>query len=346
MRKIIALVFVFAFVLSGCGGNEIEGRNFVSVMGIDDAEGENYNVTLGFITPDGEDMYTAQAKSIETPTAAVTDKLISSGKRQMYFGHLKAIVVGKDALYRPEPLNEILSMSSSDSDISMDTIILASERKASDIVSSVSGSGDGLYVWDFYKNNKNRLYSSQKLTLAEAVKQNDTQNGIVIPMIDADDENIDIQGGIICTGGLYSGKLDTGEMQGFIYLCEDGKGKTEVISVNSKNIPFEIKRNVNEIKFFENGGKLSADIDISVKAHSLNEYDFDIDSENDIAGLLEGQIERKAESAADKLQSFNCDALGLGYSLMREDSGLYDKYSQADMFKNMDLNINVSVFLE
>lgn len=112
------------------------------------------------LKPDGKDMYSVAKADVVSPTAAVTDKVLSSSKRQMYFGHLKAVVIGRSAAENGS-LNEILLDLSSNGDISMDTVVLCAKNSASGIISTVSNSGDGLYIWDFYKNNKERLYSTQ-----------------------------------------------------------------------------------------------------------------------------------------------------------------------------------------
>ena len=338
MKRLIVLVLILPFFVTGCGGNEIEGRNFVSTVGYDTETNSGYKISLCFIEPDGKDMYSADKAEVVSPTAAVTDKVLSSGKRQMYFGHLKAVVIGSSAAENGS-LNEILLDLSSNNDISMDTVVLCSANSASGIISTVSNSGDGLYIWDFYKNNKDKLYSTQKLTLAEAVKKLDTQNGIVIPAIDADDENLSISGGVIFSDNIKTGVFDNNQIQGFIYVLGEGKGRNETISINSEEVPFNIEKNTSSVKFYEQDGVLKADYDISFKVKRLDGFNYP----EEASEILAQQIKEKCLSAVEKLQHLNSDSLGIAQRLKRQDNALYNKFYNEEMFKNMVINLEINV---
>ena len=339
MKKLIILIFILSLLITGCGGNEIEGRNFVSVVGYDMEENNDYKISLCFIEPDGKDMYSADKTTIVSPTAAVTDKILSSKRRQMYFGHLKAVVIGESAAQKGN-LKEILWDLSSNNDISMDTVVLCSLNSASGIISTVSNSGDGLYIWDFYKNNKDRLYSTQKLTLAEAVKKLDTQNGIVIPSVNAKDESIEINGGVIFADDIKKGEFDSGQMQGFIYTLGEGKGKNETITINSDTIPFNIEKNVSNVEFSEEDGILKAVYDISFKVKRADGFDYP----EGASEILAGQIKEKCLSAVEKLQYLNCDALGISQKLEIKNDELYKKFNNENMLKDINIEINITVF--
>ena len=338
MKRLIALITVLSLLITGCGGNEIEGRNFVSAAGYDTETNGEYKISLCFIEPDGKDMYSADKTEVISSTASVTDKVLSSGKRQMYFGHLKAVLIGQSAAENGR-LKEILFDLSSNNDISMDTVVLCAKNSASAIISTVSNSGDGLYIWDFYKNNKDRMYSTQKLTLAEAVKKLDTQNGLVIPAINADDENIEITGGIIFSDGKRKGEFDSNQMQGFIYVSGEGKGRNETININSESVPFNIEKNVSKVEFAEENGVLKAAYDISFKVKRADGFDYP----QGASEVLAGQIKEKCLSAVEKLQYLNSDALGILYELKRKDNALYNKFYSENMFKDMVVNLNIEV---
>lgn len=337
MNRILILAVTAAALLTGCSSTEIEGRNFVSVIGYDKSDYDGYDVSVGFIVPDGENMYTAQSKKISSTAADITDKVKSSDKRQLYFGHLKAIIINEDILENPNSLEDILFAASKDSDISMDTIILYCDQKAEEITQAVCDSGDGLYIWDFYKNNKNLLYSTYKLTLAEAIKMLDTQEGIVIPKIAYEDKDIVIEGGIAYSPSYSKSRLDNDEMQGLLYIMELGKKRNEIISFNNEDIVFDIKRNTCDMRFYEEDNMLCADINITVKAQSRENKEYETE---EVKNILSGQINRKAEKAVLKLMDCNCDAFGISSKLMRRDERLYAKYSGEDMLEKMRININ------
>ncbi len=338
MKRLIGFVLILPFLVTGCGGNEIEGRNFVSTVGYDTETNNGYKISLCFIEPDGKDMYSAAKADVVSPTAAVTDKVLSSSKRQMYFGHLKAVVIGRSAAENGN-LNEILLDLSSNGDISMDTVVLCAKNSASGIISTVSNSGDGLYIWDFYKNNKERLYSTQKLTLAEAVKKLDTQKGIVIPLVDAEDENLIINGGVIFSDNVKKGEFDNNQMQGFIYVLGEGKGRNETININSEAVPFNIEKNVSNVEFYEQDGVLKASYDISFKVKRSDGFNYP----EEASEILSQQIKEKCLSSVEKLQYLNCDALGIAQRLKRQDNALYNKFYSEEMFKNMVINLEIHV---
>ena len=343
MRKLMLLLCFIPFMLCGCGGNEIEGRNFVSVMGFDVDENGEYNVSVGFVTPGGENMYTAESKNIDSSSAYVTDKLKSSGKRQMYFGHLKSVIINTNILKNEDRLNEILLSASSNNDISMETIILSSDYKASDIVGVIKEAGDGLYIWDFYRNNRNGIFATYKLTLGDAIKMCDNYGSVVIPSISYDDEGINIEGGVMCSQYRYVGKLNQSAMRGFCLISELAKGSVETISYNGVNIPFLISKNTVNKNFYEENGVLCADLNISIKAKSQMHSGTNLSDMQSIVFAIEEEIYNEASAALAAMHGADCDATGLCYSLMKDNYGLYSKYKADDMFKNMRINVNVDV---
>lgn len=87
---------------------EIEERNFVSTIGFDKSPLGGYLITLGYIVPNEENMYNTETKTINANLSIVNDKIISSDKKQMYFGHLKSIILGKSIVEDKKSLEEIL----------------------------------------------------------------------------------------------------------------------------------------------------------------------------------------------------------------------------------------------
>lgn len=337
MKKFIFIILFLLLIFTGCSSAEIEERNFVSTVGFDKSPSGGYLITLGYIVPNEENMYNTEVKSINSNLSTVNDKIISSDKKQMYFGHLKSIVLGKSIVEDKKSLEEILLFSSADNYISMDTIILACDGSAEETTKSVCSVNDGMYVWDFYKNNESSIYSSFKLTLAEAIKQIDNTGSLVVPRIYSDENRTKTEGGIIY--GNDFAIMNNDEMQGYMYIAEKGKGKTETVELDGEVNTFSAEKNKTDIKFYKNDGNLCADINLKINTKPVKKYI----NNTELEKILAEQIKIKAESAVEKLKENNCDALGLEYMLMRRENGLYKEFEGKDIFKNMHVKINVEI---
>lgn len=337
MKKIIFILFFLLLIFTGCSSVEIEERNFVSTIGFDKSPLGGYLITLGYIVPNEENMYNTETKTINANLSTVNDKIISSDKKQMYFGHLKSIILGKSIVEDKKSLEEILLFSSADNDISMDTIILACDGSAEETSKSVCSVNNGMYIWDFYKNNKNGIYSSFKLTLAETIKQLDNNGSLIIPKIFSDENGTKTEGGIII--GNNFDIMNNDEMQGYMYITENGKGKTETIASGGEINTFSVEKNKTNIKFYKSYDILCVNINLKIKTKPVKKYT----DNKKLEKLLAEQIKIKAESAVKKLKQSNSDALGLEYMLMMRKNGLYKKFEGENNFKNMQIKVNVEI---
>ena len=337
MKKFVFIILFLLLIFTGCSSAEIEERNFVSTVGFDKSPSGGYLITLGYIVPNEENMYNTEVKSINSNLSTVNDKIISSDKKQMYFGHLKSIILGKSIVEDKKSLEEILLFSSADNDISMDTIILACDDSAEETTKSVCSVNNGMYAWDFYKNNESSIYSSFKLTLAEAIKQIDNNGSLVIPKIYSDENGTKIEGGIIYGNDIAV--MNNDEMQGYMYIAEKGKGKTETVELDREINTFSVEKNKTDIKFYNSNGVLCADINLKIKTKPVKKYL----NNTELEKILADQIKIKAESAVKKSKENNCDALGLEYMLMRRENGLYKEFEGEEIFKNMQVRVNVEV---
>lgn len=106
--KKLAVLLVFALLLSGCSGfKDIDKRAFVVGVGVDGTKSEKnpYRITLKIALPTGSFKESPTANytylTIETPTLAEGIRMLKSHTdEELDFSHAKIIIFGKDIIHR------------------------------------------------------------------------------------------------------------------------------------------------------------------------------------------------------------------------------------------------------
>ncbi|MEA5084006.1 MAG: Ger(x)C family spore germination protein [Lachnospiraceae bacterium] len=347
MNKKIIILSVFCMVLlCGCyDSKEIDERNFVISVGIDKGDNGKIEVALGIAKPDtkSESSVAEEIKTIEGNTFAQALKLTSSTDSQsMYFGHTKNVVFGNEILKDSNAMEEILDTMVRNNDFSLKIIMLSSKGNAKDCIELVekSDNGEGLYIWDFYKNNANETEATTRLELKDMEESFRLGNSVVIPIISVEADKIVIGGGAVADKNGLVGYLDDDEMEGYLWVAENCTG--HMVQANSADelIPIAISKSDCKVDF-KDDGKLICNIKIDVRGN-VEGHSKNYNAEN-VRKALESVIKQQISTTINKAQvEYKTDIFGMTEKISKKNEELYNKYGEEDCFNAMEFNVEVN----
>ena len=100
MKKVMAVIM--CLLLCGCqNAKEIDERNFVLSGGIDKGEKKSVLFTAGCALPDTSENNKVKSLVLNKESDSIAAAMEKSGEndtRSMYFGHIKAMIIGRDFL--------------------------------------------------------------------------------------------------------------------------------------------------------------------------------------------------------------------------------------------------------
>lgn len=332
--------------MGGCyDSKEIDERNFVISVGIDKSDNEKIEVALGIAKPEtkSESSVSEEIKTIEGETFAQAIKLTSSTDSQsMYFGHTKNIVFGSEILNDADAMDEILDTMVRNNDFGLKMIMLSSKGNAKDCIELVekSDNGEGLYIWDFYKNNANETEATTRLELKDMEENFRLGKSVVIPIISVEGEKIVIGGGTVVDKKGLVGYLDQEEMEGYLWVAENCSGHMVQTNSGNKLIPIAISKSDCKVDFKEDDDKLVCNIKIDLRANvEGNSKNYDTEK---VQKALENVIKQQISKTINKLQhEYKTDIFGVTEKISKKDEDLYKKYGKEDCFKAMEFNVEV-----
>lgn len=337
-NKWLSAALALSFLLGGCyDSKEMDERDFVISLGVDKGESGGFKVSLG-IADGGSEKDNATGEKIKELTGeqfpAAINLFTEKESRSMYYGHTKTIVLDDGALDDEILMAGILDTILRNSQFSEKIIVLSTENGASGILKTVEENegGDGLYIWDFYKNNSGEVVNANPLSLKDFSSEYIAGRDVIVPLISADD-GVKIEGGTICSSHGVKGYLTGDEMQGAIYI--NGNAAGHLIEVKDTGTA-EITKSRADIKFTEeNGLRCSIDIDVKGKAVSIPEGSADA-----LEAGVEESINKDVLNAIKKMRETSSDALYIAERLKRRNPDLYDKYGGS--FSDIEFNININ----
>jgi len=328
-------------MLCGCQeAKEIDERNFVLSGGIDKGEKKNISFTAGCALPDTSG--SATVKSIvlnkeENTLAAAMERSGEKDTRSMYFGHLKAIIIGRDFL-EGDNLNRFIDYVERENDISLKTAMLYTEGTAKECIEKTSkmDEGNNLYIWDYYKNSDENEGAAMRFDFDDITKSIRTNNTCFIPKITIADDKAIIGGGCVVKNGEYLVEITKSEAEGYLFLSENSEGEIIECDILGETVAAEVKKESCKPLFFENENGLNCVFEMKIEGE-LKEKHKEIKKE-----LIENKMKEVSEEKIERLyhilQSENADAFNLCDELRKENSSLYEKYGEINAFEKMNIS--------
>ena len=333
------LVIFLALILCGCeNAKDIDERNFVLSGGIDKGEKKNISFTAGCALPDTSGNSTVKSLVLNKEADSVASAMEQSGEndtRSMYFGHLKAVVIGRD-FFEGENIYTLLDYMERENDISLKTAMLYTEGKAKDCIEKTAqlDEGNNLYIWDYYKNSDENEGVAMRVDFDDVTKGISINDTFFIPRISADDGKAVIGGGCVVKNGEYVMPLTKEETRGQIFVEEKCKGEIIECEIDGQTVSAEIIKEKCSIRFWEENG-LNCIFKIDINAE-IKENHKKI-GEEEIAEKMSREVEGDIERLYYLLKAKNADAFYLCDELRKENEVLYEKYGKEKAFEKMNV---------
>nr|WP_317358642.1 Ger(x)C family spore germination protein [uncultured Tyzzerella sp.] len=364
--KIICLFLTFTTFLTGCFDKvELEERALVLAIGIDKysqendtstektgeekrfivsmampevSEGEKSGNNKEATNPMGEDKdknVNEAIKMAEGSSIASTIDLIGTYmSKNLYYGHTKVVVLGKEILEDETLLKETIDALERSNEISRKIIVLGTEGKAQEILQTIPKDEKmlGIYINDYYKNNKKNSAFTYSIDLEDVVQQLLSIGDTAIPNIQIVDDDVRLTGLIALKDSKYVGYLDDTTTKGLLWII-DKKSLGEI------SIPFEngyvstsiFKKKIDK-DFYEKDNKIVCQFVINIEGN-ISEYTLGknimIDTEK--YKMIEDEIssygKKEIESSINAIKQLDVDIIGLKELIRKNAYNLYDKYN-------------------
>jgi len=366
-KFIVIGVMLFVLLSFNWDRTELEGRAFVVAIGIDagDDEGERFEVSMSIADvaamegEGGDDVSILRVASGESLALAMgqIDAKISDN---VYYGHTKAIVLGKCILEDESLLREVIDTLQRKNEINIKCIVMAADQKAAKDMLEAKPREQGLlglYLSGFYNNhNANAAAHVLKLDLEGLTEgMRDTQSA-VIPKIALEDDEVAISGVAVLRGFELAGTVDDEEMAGFLWIMGDAIGTQIAIEAGKSeghgHITFLAATSRTKLSFKELDGRLHCIIKIKTEgsiegARFMEDYLYNTATMLKLQKNFATKIQNEIESTINIFQQdLAVDGFGIKEQLRKKDWRLYQKYNDQDWqdtFKDMQFTINVDV---
>lgn len=315
MKRKFLLLMIVSMLLTGCyDKTETEERLYVVLMGID-----------GKKIPDSYDIYGNEGRYIvsvgeaklesdigddseEQKTVILSGNTFSEIKqtadkysdKEIYFGQLKAAVLGADIIKDPDKLAETVYNIERMDDINTKVVVFASEKSAAEAVEAVMSkdSKGGLYLWDYYKNNDGNADEYMDFeNLVKCMREDET---FIIPKIIADKSQILLDGGYVIKKGELMGEITDEDIKSIKWF--EGKAKGEQINDNELSVSVKKQRITVSDENGVNVINIKADCSIENAVSENIKYSQD---------RLETVIKSNLENTINKARKLNADFIGL-----------------------------------
>lgn len=331
MKRLIPVIILIPLIFAGCGGGkEMESRSFAVSTGINVDNNDKYRLSIGLISPLKDNLFNSTDVTVESSEPLVSERSQSGNNKSFYFGHLKTAILGKDFLEKGN-MGEFLSCARSDPNINVKTIVTSYDGDCKNLLDTMSQDDNNLYLWDYYQNNV-AFPKAEKTDIQKIIRETDQFGSTVIPVVKLEGKKIYVSGAYIYKNTLC-GELSENEMIGLMLL----KGNYDKCELNTANGNFYIKSQKSDYDFYEKNGKIYANIKIKINAQA------NTDNYKSCHDAVLNVVENDTKNCIKRLQSSNADAAGIMYRMKNEDTKLYEKYLNQDIFPQMIFDIDTEV---
>lgn len=288
----------------------------------------------------------------ETIAGALSLLNINS-KQNMYLGYTEVIVLGHELLKDQELLKETIDTLERNREISREVFILATEGKASDILSEEISSDKmvGRYISQFYRNNNginiSRVFNKDLENLAKSLY---ATGSAIVPSVEIENSFVKVNGIAVIKNFKLIELLSKSQIKGYLWVIGGGEGLSVSTKYNDVYVPLNINKNKTEINFKEENGNLICEVNINIVG-SIEGYNFDYNGVFDetlIQGLSESYediIEQEIHEVFNLFQNnYLIDVFEFTEMVRKKNNDIYRKFeTDEDLFQNMQLKTNVSV---
>lgn len=317
MKAVTWISLILFLILCGCG-IEPEDREFVTAVGFD----KGYKVYV--LTAEGNSGEDTNEKNKfvsegngESIAAALED-VSAKCPGELFFGHTSLCIVDISSFSDKTIVNEIVDFMEKDTGVSRRVIIMASDDPAAVMEGKKAEKDVAEFIGEYYRSHKDvKPVELDKLCIALREGGN-----ILIPLINAENDSFDIEGGVLMSEGIAVRKLSKEEMRQVSWLNDDGG--TGNINIQTKNGPCFVRFSKKDIDVEPE--RIIIRLSTEDGIENLSEEVLDICSE---------KIEKEALSGIKILADEGCDLIKMKRSFEKNGIILTGK---ADL-SNVDVDV-------
>lgn len=370
MRRKVILLFVVVvniYMLTGCWNYvEINGQVNVSGIAIDvGRQGRKYHLSAEVITIGMKEKDQIDASVVETDSDTVFEgirNLMTLTTKKLYFGHCKALVIGEKVA--KSGIAEMLDMTIRNHELRIEVdIVIAKGCEAKDILMT-EGIANPIMAYKIHDLLDTSPKAVGGAPIVEAYEvYNSIQNEGVCTVVTTleikkveEKEVLKFTGVAVLDGDKLIGYLNERQTK-YLSFLNDKIGNSGLLTVEDSENPnlflsYEIyksktKRN---LRFDEDVPSVNITVDTSVIiGEAETEADFSKPEELEkVRQLLEKNMEEDLAKLIDTAQSkLNCDILGIGAQMQREDPKMWEKYKDNwdEMFKELKITVDCKIII-
>ena len=287
VKKLLSLLILSAFLLSGCTVRELNQRMVILGMGIDFSD-NNYTVTAVYINTesvDGKEKYKTKSGKGKTVTQAVNDIATENGLEVLY-SHISFIVLGKSVCQHG--LKETMEFFSGYYQCRPSADVLVSNTTAEAVLTAKNISPETF----------TRIAQSQTVTgLTRTLPFYQFYADILNPSVSActslitrtKDDEVKSQGTAVFDRDTFAYTLDGIQTLGLLFITETSDISAEVIPLTARNKTCTLTHRTTKVNVQYKDGILYCDVHVS---GTVNLYEY---------ALGESQLKKSAENSMETI---------------------------------------------
>lgn len=350
---ILLLVFILAFVLSGCSNKtELRDRAIVEAMAIDFENGE-YKITLQEYMPSdakaGEGSGTSQNIYVTTSGKTLFEALKNAESKdgnQIFYGHSRAYLIGKEAA--DKGLVQIIEFMNSNYQLSLNSAVILTETNAEDVLKKK------VFAEVVPNITIDRIESCGKapdVAVIDVLRDVYNLEGCcVLPILSPDGkEEVKIEKCAVFKDKKPKIFLDTEETMGYIWMLGKISDAVMIAENDNQRISVNVISDKTQIKMLTENDEIKLNVSVTAKGNiseigvfsNQRIQDEHIDK---IQKQIENQIENQVKNAFKTIVTDGgCDAFYLKQRLKKENKKLYDKIKDESLSEWLSkIKLNVS----
>ena len=347
------VVLVFAFILSGCSNKtELRDRAIVEAMAIDFENGE-YKITLQEYMPSdskaGEGSGETQNIYVTTSGKTLFEALKNAESKdgnQIFYGHSRAYIIGKDAADRG--LEQIIEFMNSNYQLSLNSAVILTETSAEDILKKKVFAG---VVPDITIDRIESCGKAPDVAVIDVLRDVYNLEGCcVLPVISSDGKDeVKIEKCAVFKSQKPEIFLNTDETMGYIWMLGKISDAVMIAEKDSRRISVNVISDKTKIKMITDNGEIELNVSVTAKGNISEIGVFSNQRIQDehiekIQNQIEKQIENQIKSAFKTIVTDGgCDAFYLKQRLKKDNKKLYDEIKDkplSDWLSKIKLNVS------
>ncbi len=356
MKRIIALIILIVFTLTGCNYIELNKLAIVSALGID-YKNNQYEVTAqvmdiqkteGNSTKQESLIYEASGKTIGKAIRNLSEKY----PKTIYLGHLEIIILGKEVT--EEKTDDTFDFLIRSPEVRSTGNILVNKYQSAKETLNPKNEKDNSFATEQIKSsleNATKRTGTVKMITFEELLQEYLQKGIdpVIPLIKINNNSNTSNTIIANLAPLKDNKIqkELDEKQSIAYNTINRNYEDIVITTtyNNRTIGVILFNPKSKIETKIKKGRITTNINITVEAKP-NELTQKINPNNkktqkELEKIIAKEIESYIKSLIDYCKETNSDILGLKNNIYKNHYKQYNKYKDKNIYHISNININI-----